>query len=369
LTSLLSEPDFASLVDPYRRELLAHCYRMLGSYHDAEDALQDTLLRAWRGFGQFEGRSSVRTWLYRIATRVCLTAADSRERRVLPSGIGDPVEDGTAPLASRRPEVPWLEPIPDHAFAPDPADVVTSRETTRLAFVAALQNLPARQRAALLLRDVVGLSAAEVAELLDLSTVAVNSALLRARARIELRPRSEEAVVNNVDESLLEQYITAYENGDLPALAALLRHDVELEMPPIPTWFAGRDAVVEFYAYRPLRSPRPRLLATRANGCPAVASYHLEPGGTYAAHSIQVLETAGGKVTHIYSFLDTSLFPVFGLPLSLVALSAKRQRKTLPQAAGGERSPARILVMAPSKTSCWLLGPSEAGPSASAAAR
>jgi RNA polymerase sigma-70 factor (ECF subfamily) len=290
---------------------------MLGSHHDAEDALQDTLLRAWRGLGQFEGRSSVRTWLYRIATRVCLTAADSRERRVLPSGIGDPMGDGTAPLASRRPEVPWLEPIGDHAFAPDPADVVTSRETTRLAFVAALQNLPARQRAALLLRDVVGLSAAEVAGLLEVSATAVNSALLRARARSEDQSGSEGAVVNGVDKNLVEQYVTAYENGDLPALAALLRHDVQLEMPPIPTWFAGRDAVVQFYASRPLRSSGRRLVVTRANGCPALASYHLEPDGTYVAHSIQVLETVDGKIVHIYAFLDTSLFLAFRLPLSL----------------------------------------------------
>jgi RNA polymerase sigma-70 factor (ECF subfamily) len=316
--SLLSEPDFVALVDPYRRELLAHCYRMLGSFHDAEDALQDTLLRAWRGFGQFEGRSSVRTWLYRIATRVCLTAADSRERRVLPSGISDPLEDGAAPLGSRRPEVPWLEPIPDHAFASDPADVVVSREATRLAFVAALQYLPARQRAALLLRDAVGLSAAEVAELLALSTAAVNSALLRARVRIEDHPRSEGVMVNDVDRVLLEQYIAAYENADLPALAALLRHDVQLEMPPILTWFTGRDAVLEFFATRPLRSPGRRVIATRANGCPALASYQLERDGMYGAHSIQVLETMDGVITHIYAFLDTGLFPVFGLPLSLV---------------------------------------------------
>jgi RNA polymerase sigma-70 factor (ECF subfamily) len=319
LKSLLSESDFASLVEPHRRELLAHCYRMLGSYHDAEDALQDTLLRAWRGLGQFEGRSSVRTWLYRIATRVCLTAADNRERRVLPSGIGDPLADGAAPLGSRQPEVPWLEPIPDAAFAPDPADVATSRETTRLAFVAALQNLPARQRAALLLRDAVGLPAAEVAGLLDWSTAAVHSALQRARAHLKDQPLSEGAVVSETDESLVERYITAYENADLPALAALLRRDVELEMPPIPTWFAGRTAVLEFFASRPLRSPGRRVLPTRANGCPALASYVLDPGGWYTAHSIQVLEITDSAVTHIYAFLDVTLFPIFGLPASLAA--------------------------------------------------
>jgi RNA polymerase sigma-70 factor (ECF subfamily) len=290
---------------------------MLGSFQDAEDALQDTLLRAWRGFSRFEGRSSIRTWLYRIATRVCLTAAESRGRRVLPSGIGAGLEDGAAPLSAKRLEVPWLEPIPDHAFAPDPADVVTSRETTRLAFVAALQNLPARQRAALLLRDVVELSAAEVADLLDLSPAAVNSALQRARTRIQDRPLVEEAEMNEVDETLLDKYMTAYENADLPALAALLRRDVELEMPPIPTWFSGRDAVLEFFATRALRMGGPRVIGTSANGCPAFASYRPAAPGTYAAHSIQVLDTADGKVTHIYAFLDTELFAIFDLPLSL----------------------------------------------------
>jgi RNA polymerase sigma-70 factor, ECF subfamily len=314
---LPTESDFAAAVDPHRRELLVHCYRMLGSFHDAEDAVQETLLRAWRGFGQFEGRSSVRTWLYRIATRVCLTAADGRERRVLPSGIGGPLDDGAAPLAARRLEVPWLEPIPDHAFASDPADVVTSRETTRLAFVAALQNLPARQRAALLLRDVVGLSAAEVAAQLDLSTASVNSALQRARAHIENGPRSEEVVMSDVDADLLDQYMTAFEKADIPALAALLRHDVELEMPPIPTWFAGRGAVVEFLATRALRSSGRRLVATRANGCPALATYTLQADGTFAAHSIQVLEATDGEITHIYAFLDADLFTAFGLPRSL----------------------------------------------------
>ena len=316
----MADAEFAAAADPYRRELLAHCYRMLGSYHDAEDAVQETLLRAWRGYDRFEGRSSVRTWLYRIATRVCLTAADSRERRVLPAGIGSPSTEGSAPLAARRPEVPWLEPIPDAAFAPDPADVVTSRETTRLAFVAALQTLPARQRAALLLRDVVGLSAAEVAEQLELSVAAVTSALQRARAQVERDQHPEEVVMGGVDEAVLDKYVAAFEQADLAALAALLRHDVQLQMPPVPTWFAGRDAVLGFFAARPLRVPGDggrRLLATRANGCPAVGTYIRQPDGRYAPHSIVVLDTVDGQITHIYAFVDPELFGVFALPPSL----------------------------------------------------
>ena len=316
----MADAEFAAAADPYRRELLAHCYRMLGSYHDAEDAVQETLLRAWRGYDRFEGRSSVRTWLYRIATRVCLTAADSRERRVLPAGIGSPATEGSAPLAARRPEVPWLEPIPDAAFAPDPADVVTSRETTRLAFVAALQTLPARQRAALLLRDVVGLSAAEVAEHLELSVAAVTSALQRARAQVERDLHPEEVVMAGVDETLLDKYVAAFEQADLAALAALLRHDVQLQMPPVPTWFAGRDAVVGFFAARPLRVPGAggrRLLATRANGCPAVGTYIRQQDGRYAPHSIVVLDTVDGQISHIYAFVDPDLFGVFALPPTL----------------------------------------------------
>jgi RNA polymerase sigma-70 factor, ECF subfamily len=312
----VAEEEFAAAVDPYRRELIAHCYRMLGSYHDAEDAVQETLLRAWRGYDRFERRSSVRTWLYRIATRVCLTAADSRERRVLPAGIGEPAFDAATPLAARRPEVPWLEPIPDAAFAPDPADVVTTRETTRLAFVAALQNLPARQRATLLLRDVVGLSAAEVAEQLELSVAAVTSALQRARAQVDPDQHAEEIVMAGVDQTVVDKYVAAFERADLAALAALLRHDVQLQMPPVPTWFAGRDAVLGFLAARaPQR--RWRIVVTGANGCPALGTYIRQPDGSYAAHSLQVLDTAGGEITHIYAFLDQDVFRAFGLPLSL----------------------------------------------------
>ncbi len=316
---LPADTDFARLVDGYRRELLAHCYRMLGSYHDAEDAVQETYLRAWRAFDRFEGRSSVRTWIYRIATRVCLTAAESRTRRVLPSGLGGPAAAGAAP-GERRTELAWLEPLPDRLLADaDPAAIVARRESTRLAFVAALQELPARQRASLLLREVVGLSAAEVAELLDLSTAAVNSALQRARAHVGRGPGEHEVAIRaDVDEQLLDRFIVAFEADDMAGLADLLRHDVELEMPPIATWFAGRDPVLRFFHSRVRSLGRRRLVPTHANGCPAAASYLGEDDGSFVAHSILVFETNDGTIGHIYAFLDPDLFAAFDLPMTWV---------------------------------------------------
>lgn len=317
------DAEFARATDPYRRELLVHCYRMLGSFHDAEDVVQETYLRAWRGFGQFEGRSSVRTWLYRIATRACLTALDSSVRRVLPSGIGAPTDDHSADLP-RRPDLPWLEPLPDAATegsADDPAAVAIRRDSTRLAFVAALQELPARQRAALVLRDVLAFSAAEVGELLDLSTASVTSALQRARTQLATATPSEEMVTmtGDIDEDLLHRFVAAFESADIESLTALFRQDIELEMPPIPTWFAGLPAVVGFFAHRVFAGDRRRLVTTRANGCPAAATYVQRPDGTFHAHSIQVLETAEGKITRIYAFLDVSLFACFALPTVLPA--------------------------------------------------
>ena len=316
------ETEFARLADPHRRELLVHCYRMLGSYHDAEDAVQETYLRAWRAYPQFEGRASMRTWLYRIATNTCLTALENKGRRMLPSGLGGPSRDGPYALADRRAEVPWLEPLPDTAVSAasdspdDPASVAARRESTRLAFVAALQQLPARQRAALLLRDVIDLSAAETAEVLDMSVPAVNSALQRARAQLAGDGASEEEVVmtSDVDERLLEQYVTAFETSDVSLLTQLLRREVQLEMPPIPTWFSGFDAVTEFLAKRAMTEQRRRFLPIRANGCPAVAAYRLGADGRLHAHSIQVLETRDGAIEHIYAFLEPHLFAAFGLP-------------------------------------------------------
>ena len=308
------ETEFARLADPHRRELLVHCYRMLGSYHDAEDAVQETYLRAWRAYPQFEGRASMRTWLYRIATNVCLTALENKGRRMLPSGLAGPSQDGPHMLAERRTEIPWLEPLPDGDD--DPAVVAGRRESTRLAFVAALQQLPARQRAALLLRDVLAMPAAEAAEVLDMSVPAVNSALQRARAELAGHGASEEevAMTSDVDERLLEQYVTAFETSDLALLTGLLRRDVQLEMPPIPTWFSGFDAVTEFLAKRAMTRRYRRFIPIRANGCPAVAAYIQEADGRLHAHSIQVLETKDDAIAHIYAFLEPHLFAAFGLP-------------------------------------------------------
>jgi RNA polymerase sigma-70 factor (ECF subfamily) len=318
--------DFARLTDPFRAELLAYCYRMLGSVHDAEDQLQETLIRAWRSYGGFRGQSSLRTWLYRIATNACLRALENRGRRPLPSGLGGPGEDTAAPLAAARPEVPWLQPIPDALLRggpDDPASIVTSRASMRLALIAALQYLPARQRAVLILRDVLGWRAAEVAELLDSTTAAVNSVLQRARAQLDRVAPAEDEMhepADPDDRALLDRYATAFENADIGALMRLLREDAVLEMPPLPTWFAGREQVGRFLGSTVLGEPGSfRLVATAANGQPALAGYLREQDGVHRAHGIMVLTVTGSRVARIVSFNDPGLFPAFGLPQALPA--------------------------------------------------
>ena len=245
----LDSDDFERLTGPFRDELLAYCYRMLGSVQDAEDQVQETLLRAWRSYGGFEGRSSLRTWLYRIATNACLRALENRVRRPLPSGLGAPAQEADPAPGAPRTEVPWLEPIPDALFgtAPaDPAAVVVSRTSMRLALIAALQYLPPRQRAVLILRDVLGWRAAEVAGLLGTSTPAVNSALQRAREHLERAAPAEDDIgepASAADPDLVGRYAQAFENADLAALVRMLREDAVLEMPPLPGWLRGRDAV------------------------------------------------------------------------------------------------------------------------------
>jgi RNA polymerase sigma-70 factor (ECF subfamily) len=313
--------EFVRLTEPLRRELVAYCYRMLGSVHDAEDLVQETYLRAWRSYDGFEGRSSLRAWLYRIATNRCLTALEHRGRRPLPSGLGGPSDDPDLPLAPGRPEVAWLQPIPDallEAASGDPATIVASRADMRLALIASLQHLPARQRAVLLLRDVLAWRTAEVAELLGTSTAAVKSALQRARARLEEAAPVEDQVVEPAgadQRALLDRYMAAFEAADIAALTGLLQEDAQWEMPPVPAWFAGRQAIGRFLASQVVGAPRAwRMVPTRANGQAAFATYLRGPNGGYHAHAIQVLSVTAAGIARVVAFLDPSLFVTFGLP-------------------------------------------------------
>jgi RNA polymerase sigma-70 factor (ECF subfamily) len=322
-----SDEEFARLTDTLRPELLAHCYRMLGSVQDAEDQVQETLIRAWRSYGDFEGRASLRTWLYRIATNACLRAIETRRRRPLPSGLGAPGDNPAGPLAETTPEVPWLQPIPDALLRPqtaDPASVALSRTGIRLAFIAALQYLPARQRAVLILRDVLGWRAAEVAELMGTTTTAVNSALRRARAQLQQAGPAQDEIrepADPGDRALLDRFTTAFENADVAALTELLRDDAVLEMPPRLAWFAGREHVGLFLGTHVLRQPGDfRLIQTAANGQPAVAEYRRGPDGAFRAHGVAVLTFAGSRIARIVSFLDPGLLAAFGLPEALPAV-------------------------------------------------
>src|SRR5580693_5023549 len=312
--------DFTGLTGQFRGELLAHCYRMLGSAQEAEDLVQETYLRAWRSYDGFEGRSSMRTWLYRIATNVCLTAIERRGRRPLPSGLGGPADDMEALLVA-GPEVPWLQPFPgalQAADGEDPAAAAVSREGIRLAFVAALQYLSARQRAVLILRDVLEWPAAEVADLLGTTTTAVNSGLRRARAQLAQAMPAEDEVAEPAEpdlQALLDRFAAAVENADTSALAELLREDIALEMPPLLTWFTGRQAVARLVALRLLIEPGwLRLVPVTANGQPAFAVYQREPGGGYHAHAVLVLTVTRTGIARIVSFQNPGLFGSFGLP-------------------------------------------------------
>jgi len=310
--------DFTLRTDPFRRELLAHCYRMLGSVHDAEDLLQETLLRAWRAYGQFDpSRAALRTWLYRIATNACLTALEQRSRRPLPSGLGTPPgEDPDQPLI-RGEEVPWLQPIPDTMLG-DPATLVASRGSLRLAFVAAMQLLPARQRAVLILREVLGWPAAEVATSLGMTTTAVNSALQRARARLDEAGLGEDQIDEPADpdqRAQVERYVAAFENADLPALEKLLTDDVVMEMPPFLNWYVGRDQYIRFMArVFTLRGTDWRLVPARANGQPAVAAYTRAQDGRYALHTLQVFTVTEAGINRNTTFQDQDVFSHFELP-------------------------------------------------------
>jgi RNA polymerase sigma-70 factor, ECF subfamily len=308
-------------LEGYRRELTAYCYRMLGSAFEAEDAVQDTFIRAWRSLDRFEGRASLRSWLYRIATNVCFDALKGRERRARPMDLGPAREPIEANL-NTLPEVTWIEPIPDSLVAEegDPAELAAARDSVRLALVAALQHLPPRQRAVLILCSVLHWQASEAAELLDMSVAAVNSALQRARATIDARALSESspaATLEGEDRELLGRYVDAFERYDMDELTSLIHEDATQSMPPYDLWLRGRDDILSWWVGPGAACRGSRVIpAPGANGSPAFGQYKPSPTGEgYEPWALQVLEVEDGRVVELTFFLDTDrLFPLFGLP-------------------------------------------------------
>ncbi len=313
--------DIAQL-EAHRAALTGHCYRMLGSAGDADDAVQETMVRAWRSLKGFEGRSSLRTWLYRIATNVCLDALAEGARRA--RSVDDHPMGTVRDALEARPRSHWLEPIPDARAVPpdaDPAEKLFLRQSIRLAFVAALQHLPAKQRAALLLTEVIGWSAAEVASSLETSVAAVNSALQRARATLASRNASTPpAPSEDVPVALVDRYVAAFERYDMDALMGLLHQDATLSMPPYTLWLRGPDAIRTWMLGRGCECRGSRLLPTQASGLPAFGQYRARPEGGHRAWSLNTLEFSEGRISAMTSFLDAEhLFPLFGLPLALPA--------------------------------------------------
>ena len=350
MTLATDDDVFTELVEPLRGELTAHCYRMLGSVHDAEDLVQETYLRAWRSYDKFEGRSSVRTWMYKIATNVCLTALDGRARRPMPTGLGQPASDPRGTLES-RPEVTWLEPLPDSVVwggrPEDPEATTLHRESVRLAFVAALQHLTPPQRAAIVLFEVLAMQASEIAELLETSVAAVNSSLQRARAHLaKLDPEAPENAAPELEDArkraLLAEYVDAFERYDVPRIVQLLSADAVWEMPPFTGWYSGAEQIGTLIE---TNCPAERagdqiLVEVSANGGPAWALYMRDPSdGVHRAFQLQVPTVGPTGVTHVAAFFDTDLFARFGLPGELPpehqararALRASSARATAPE--------------------------------------
>jgi RNA polymerase sigma-70 factor, ECF subfamily len=338
---MTSSEEFERLAAPLRTELVAYCYRMTGSANEAEDLAQETYLRAWRSYGTFEGRSSLRTWLYRIATNVCLNAIGRQEHRPLPSGLEPPADDPGSRILARGLDVPWLEPFPGPAPGTDlddPALVMASRAGLRLALIAALQCLPARQRAVLILRDVLEFPAADTARLLGMTQVAVNSALRRARSRLEQVMPDADAITEPDDRQereLASRYAAAFQDGDLATLVSLLRDDVALEMPPLRAWFSGIHPVARFLGTRVLAPGRFTLIPVVANGQAAFACYLCHPDGSMHAHGIQVLDIAGAAIARITIFLDQAQFEIFGLPVTVPAAVFPAMTTSLADCIGG----------------------------------
>ncbi len=317
-----SEPrDLDRQLEQHRVELTGYCYRMLGSAFEAEDAVQETFVRAWRGFDRFEGRSTLRSWLYRIATNACLDMLNGRQRRARPMDLG-PASTAESTLGPALADATWIEPIPDTRVVPeagDPAELVVARETIRLAFVAALQHLPARQRAVLILREVLRWKADEVAELLGTTVASVNSALQRARATLasrDLATANPPEAMDDAQQALLARYVDAFERYDLDSIVSLLHEDVEQSMPPYELWLRGPVEIRRWWLGPGIACRGSRLVATLANGAPAFGQYRPSgPGGGYEPWALQVLDLSAGRITGMTFFLDTPrLFPLFGLP-------------------------------------------------------
>ena len=303
-------------LEEYRRELTGYCYRMLGSGFEAEDAVQETMVRAWKGFGDFEGRSAVRTWLYRIATNICLDMLRGAQRRARPMDLG-PSSAADAVVDGGLPESHWVLPVPDARVLPtDPAEAAELRESIRLAFVTALQHLPARQRAVLVLREVLRWEATEVAALLETTVPSVNSALQRARATLATH-RAATTPLGTDQRQLLDRYVAAFEAYDMAKLATLLRDDAILSMPPFALWLRGSAEIIRWHLGQGSGCRGSRLVATTANGCSAFGSYRPDGRGGHLPWSIQVIETSGSEIVALNTFLDTALFGYFDLPEAL----------------------------------------------------
>ncbi|MGA5313575.1 sigma-70 family RNA polymerase sigma factor [Streptomyces pseudogriseolus] len=319
-----TDPD--ATLEQYRVELTGYCYRMLGSSFEAEDAVQDTMIRAWRSLDKFEGRSSLRSWLYRIATNVCLDMLSAGNKRARPMDLTESTPLAQAAL-SPRPDHTWLEPMPDDRVLPtpaDPAEAAVAKESVRLAFMAALQKLPAKQRAVLILREVLAWKASEVAELLGTSVASVNSALQRARATLAERrePGADAAVSDPLDDDqkkLLDRYVAAFEGYDMTALTALLHEDAVMTMPPFDLWLTGADDITGFMTTLGAPCANSKLVPVEVNGLPGFAQYKPDPeNGGYTPWAVQALEISDGRITGFHCFLDTQRwFPLFGLPLRL----------------------------------------------------
>ncbi|MGC4068966.1 MAG: sigma-70 family RNA polymerase sigma factor [Polyangiaceae bacterium] len=308
-------------IESHRAALMGHCYRMLGSVVDAEDAVQETMVRAWRGVSSFDGRSALRTWLFRIATNVCLDAREERARRLR---VVDAAPRGTTnDEFETRPRTHWLEPVPDRTVIPtnaDPAERIMLRQSIRLAFVAALQYLPPKQRAALLLTEVLGFSVSDAAETLETTNASINSALQRARATLAARRADETPTPEAVERQIVERYVKAFEAYDTEGLTSLLHHDAVLSMPPYTLWLRGHDDILEWLQGRGKDCRGSRLVPTWACGAPAFGQYRRSPEGRYYAWSLNVIEIEGERVARTTYFLDVeTLFPRFGLPLELPA--------------------------------------------------